>query len=92
MRHKKEHHKEHSGKFNHKKAAKEHSILIKSHTNLMKMHESKAAEETKTKRALGQITGGQLKSKPHTARRVGEGVKGEEHPVREKRAYNKRKK
>ena len=65
--------------------------LLRVFYNKAQGHE-KAAEETKTKRELGKITGGQLKSKQHTARRVGEGVKGEEHPVREKRAYNKRKK
>ena len=88
MRHKKEHH---DMKSHHKEMAKEHYRVAKSHLKIAQGHE-KAAEETKTKKALGQITGGELKAKHHSARRVGEGVKGEEHQVREKRAYNKRKK
>ncbi len=80
MRHKKEHHKT-----EHKMDKKTHKMVEKHHERLEKMI-------TETKRHLGIHTGGELKAKPHTARRVGEGVKGEEHPVREKRAYNKRKK
>lgn len=84
MRHKKEHHEKMS---HHKRMAKHHNDLSKTHATMANEHNKAIVE---TKRGLGQITGGELEARPHTARRMGEGVKSHE-PMREKRKYTRRK-